>query len=180
MTTHSALGHPVAIVMGSDSDFESMKGAVEVLDEFQVPCAMRVLSAHRTPEALKAFVDGTARAGTKVFIAGAGSAAHLAGTVAALTPLPVLGVPLPGSMLNGLDALLSTVQMPAGIPVGTFAIGPSGARNAALFAVSILAVHDSALAQRLDAYRQKMGEKVAAGDRKVQDALAGTRAARKS
>lgn len=171
MSAGTSLGSPVAIVMGSDSDFEIMKGAVEVLDEFQVPCAVRVLSAHRTPEALRRFVEDTAQAGTRVFIAGAGAAAHLAGTVAALTMLPVLGVPLPGSSLNGLDALLSTVQMPPGIPVATFAIGAGGARNAALCAISILALADPALAGRLTAYRTKMGEKVAAADRRVQDLL---------
>ncbi len=161
--------------MGSDSDFEAMKGAVEVLDEFSVSCTLRVLSAHRTPELLARFVEESTQGGTRVFIAGAGGAAHLAGTVAALTTLPVLGVPLGGSMLNGLDALLATVQMPAGIPVATFAIGAAGARNAALCAVSILALGDPALARRLESYRARMIEKVAAADAKVQSALAGMR-----
>jgi phosphoribosylaminoimidazole carboxylase PurE protein len=164
---------PVAIVLGSDSDFEAMKGAIEVLAEFQVASTLRVLSAHRTPELLRRFVEEATRGGTKVFIAGAGGAAHLAGSVAALTPVPVLGVPLPGSMLNGLDALLSTVQMPAGIPVATFAIGAAGARNAALCAVSILALADADLARRLESYRARLVEKVQAADARVQATVAG-------
>ncbi len=169
-------GVAVAVLMGSDSDFDVMKEAAEVLGEFGVRCDVRVLSAHRSPSALRTFVEESARTGTRVFIAGAGGAAHLAGTVAAHTALPVLGVPLPGSMLNGLDALLATVQMPAGIPVATFAIGTAGARNAALFAVALLALSDPALAERLGAYRVRQAEKVASADRRVCDAVAARRA----
>jgi 5-(carboxyamino)imidazole ribonucleotide mutase len=151
----------VAVIMGSKSDWETMKNAVETLDELGVPCEARVLSAHRTPEATTEFARGAADRGLRVIIAGAGGAAHLAGVVAAHTWLPVLGVPIQ-SKLQGLDSLLSTAQMPGGIPVGTLAIGDAGAKNAALLAVAILATSDNALREKLEAFRRKQSETVLA------------------
>ena len=151
----------VAIIMGSKSDWETMKNAVETLDELGVPCEARVLSAHRTPEATTEFARGAADRGLRVIIAGAGGAAHLAGVIAAHTWLPVLGVPIQ-SKLQGLDSLLSTAQMPGGIPVGTLAIGDAGAKNAALLAVAILATSDNALREKLEAFRRKQSETVLA------------------
>ena len=151
----------VAIIMGSKSDWETMKNAVETLDELGVPCEARVLSAHRTPEATTEFARGAADRGLRVIIAGAGGAAHLAGVIAAHTWLPVLGVPIQ-SKLQGLDSLLSTAQMPGGIPVGTLAIGDAGAKNAALLAVAILTTSDNALREKLEAFRRKQSETVLA------------------
>jgi 5-(carboxyamino)imidazole ribonucleotide mutase len=143
----------VAIIMGSQSDWPTMRRAAEVLDELGVPYEARIVSAHRTPERLYAFARGAKAEGFKVIVAGAGGAAHLPGMTAAMTPLPVLGVPVRSSALSGQDSLLSIVQMPAGIPVGTLAIGEAGAVNAGLMAVAILALSDPALAQRLEAWR---------------------------
>jgi 5-(carboxyamino)imidazole ribonucleotide mutase len=143
----------VAILMGSKSDLDVMRNAAETLDHFGIANEMRVISAHRTPDRLRAFLASAEERGFVAIIAAAGAAAHLAGVTAAQTLIPVLGVPLSGTSLNGMDALLSTVQMPAGIPVGTLAIGKAGAVNAALLAVAFLARHDAALRARLAAYR---------------------------
>lgn len=145
----------VAVLMGSKNDWASMQPAVEVLEAMGVGCDARVISAHRTPERHHAFVTTAEAAGIELFICGAGFAAHLAGVTAALTPLPVLGVPLDSSALDGLDALLATVQMPGGIPVATFGIGKSGAKNAGLFAAAMLAGADPSVRKALDAYRKK-------------------------
>jgi 5-(carboxyamino)imidazole ribonucleotide mutase len=144
---------PVAIVMGSRSDWATMKRAADLLDELGIPHEARVVSAHRTPDRLFAFAKGAAAAGHRVIIAGAGGAAHLPGMVASMTTLPVLGVPVPSRALSGLDSLLSIVQMPAGVPVGTLAIGEAGATNAGLLAAQILALGDEALAARLADWR---------------------------
>ncbi|TMH61020.1 MAG: 5-(carboxyamino)imidazole ribonucleotide mutase [Betaproteobacteria bacterium] len=146
--------------MGSTSDWETMKAAAKMLDEFGVPYETKAMSAHRTPELVAEWATGAAKRGLKAIIAGAGGAAHLAGVVAAHTTLPVLGVPIPSKHLQGLDSLLSTVQMPKGIPVATFAIGEAGAANAALYAVAILALSDSKLATRLADFRKKQSEAV--------------------
>jgi 5-(carboxyamino)imidazole ribonucleotide mutase len=151
----------VAIIMGSKSDWETMRHAVETLDDLGVPNEARVLSAHRTPDATTDFARQAADRGLRVIIAGAGGAAHLAGVVAAHTWLPVLGVPIQ-SKLNGLDSLLSTAQMPGGIPVGTLAIGEAGAKNAALLAAAILATSDKTIRQKLEDFRWKQSEAVLA------------------
>ena len=153
---------PVAIVMGSQSDWPTMKRAADVLDQLGVAHDDRIVSAHRTPDRLHAFGKGAADEGFKVIIAGAGGAAHLPGMVAALTHLPVLGVPVQSKALSGQDSLLSIVQMPAGIPVGTLAIGDAGATNAGILAASILALNDEALSQRLQAFRAAQTEADAA------------------
>jgi 5-(carboxyamino)imidazole ribonucleotide mutase len=144
----------VAILMGSKNDWEVMRRAEETLEELDVACDSRVISAHRTPRRLTDFLADAEQRGIEVVIAGAGGAAHLAGVAAAHTLLPVLGVPIASSPLQGLDALLATVQMPGGIPVATFAIGPAGAKNAALFAAAILARRDAALRERLAKWRE--------------------------
>ena len=149
----------VAIVMGSKSDWDTMRHAAETLDELGVPNEARVLSAHRTPEATTEFARNALERGLRVIIAGAGGAAHLGGVIAAHTVLPVLGVPIQ-SKLQGLDSLLSTAQMPGGIPVGTLAIGDAGAKNAALLAVAILATTDKKLRQKLEEFRKKQSESV--------------------
>ena len=146
---------PVAIIMGSRSDWPTLKGAAEALEALGVPYEAKVVSAHRTPERLYDFAKGAQAAGFKVIIAGAGGAAHLPGMTAAMTMLPVLGVPIKSSALSGQDSLLSIVQMPAGVPVGTLAIGEPGAANAGLLAAQILALGDSALAARLDDWRAR-------------------------
>ncbi|WP_370033792.1 5-(carboxyamino)imidazole ribonucleotide mutase [Qipengyuania mesophila] len=143
----------VAIVMGSQSDWPTMTCAAEVLDELGVTTDVRIVSAHRTPERMYDFAKGAADAGIEVIIAGAGGAAHLPGMIAALTHVPVLGVPVQSNALSGQDSLLSIVQMPAGVPVGTLAIGTAGATNAGLLAAAILANHDPALSQRLQDWR---------------------------
>ena len=150
----------VGIVMGSTSDWDSMKAAAKMLEEFGVPCEAKAMSAHRTPELVAEWTRSAAGRGMKAIIAGAGGAAHLAGVVAAHTTLPVLGVPMPSKHLQGLDSLLSTVQMPKGIPVATFAIGEAGAANAALFAVAMLALSDATLAKKLAEFRVKQAEAV--------------------
>ncbi|MDD2709566.1 MAG: 5-(carboxyamino)imidazole ribonucleotide mutase [Verrucomicrobiae bacterium] len=157
MTTESKI--QVAVIMGSKSDWDTMKNASEILREFGVPHECRVISAHRTPELLAEFIKNAEKRGLEVIIAGAGGAAHLAGVAAAHTILPVLGVPME-SKLQGLDSLLSTVQMPAGIPVGTLAIGSAGARNAALFAIAILARQQPGLQEKLKAFRQEQKQKI--------------------
>ena len=148
----------VAILMGSASDADTMEQAKQILKEFDVPCEVKVLSAHRTPEQTIEYAKAAKGRGIKVIIAGAGGAAHLAGIVAAVTTLPVIGVPIKSKTLNGFDSLLSMVQMPAGIPVATVAI--DGASNAGLLALEILALSNSELSAKLDAYRTKMQEKV--------------------
>ncbi|MCP5432772.1 MAG: 5-(carboxyamino)imidazole ribonucleotide mutase [Alphaproteobacteria bacterium] len=145
----------VAIVMGSRTDWPILAAAAEILAELDVPHEARIVSAHRTPERLYAFARGAADEGFKVVIAGAGGAAHLPGMIASLTHLPVLGVPVPGKALSGLDSLLSIVQMPGGIPVGTLAIGEAGAKNAGLLAAQILALSDAALGERIAAWRAR-------------------------
>src|SRR3954467_3741484 len=152
---------PVAIIMGSQSDWETMRFAADTLQALGVACETRIVSAHRTPQRLFAFAKGAKAAGFKVIIAGAGGAAHLPGMTAALTSLPVLGVPVESKALSGQDSLYSIVQMPAGIPVGTLAIGKAGAINAALLAASVLALSDTALGKRLDLWRAKQTAAVA-------------------
>ena len=150
----------VGVVMGSDSDWPTMEKAVEVLEQFGVPYEARVVSAHRTPELLVEYSKSAQERGLKVIIAGAGGAAHLPGMVAAMTVLPVLGVPVQSRALSGMDSLLSIVQMPKGIPVATFAIGEAGAGNAGLSAVSILATSDDGLADKLQAFRDDQRDSV--------------------
>jgi len=158
----------VGILMGSDSDLPTMEEAAKILQEFDVRFALHVASAHRSPDRVARFAREAEGQGFRVLIAGAGGAAHLAGVIAAHTVLPVVGVPMDGGSLNGLDALLSTVQMPGGIPVATVAIGKAGARNAALLAIQILALSDPQLRRRLLAYRAKQTAQVLAKDRQVQ------------
>lgn len=150
----------VGVVMGSTSDWEVMSHAARVLEDFGIGYEARVLSAHRTPEALERWIAELERAGARCIIAAAGGAAHLAGVVAARTQLPVLGVPMPSKNLQGLDSLLSMVQMPRGIPVATFAIGEAGAANAALFATAMLALSNDDLAKRLAGFREKQTQAV--------------------
>ncbi|MDJ1158278.1 5-(carboxyamino)imidazole ribonucleotide mutase [Chelatococcus sp. SYSU_G07232] len=152
---------PVAIIMGSQSDWATMRHAAETLDALGIAHDARIVSAHRTPDRLYAFAKGAKAAGFKVIIAGAGGAAHLPGMTAAMTALPVFGVPVESKALSGQDSLLSIVQMPGGIPVGTLAIGKAGAINAALLAASVLALGDEALAERLDAWRARQTASVA-------------------
>ena len=145
----------IALLMGSSSDWDTLRAAAEVLDEFAVPFEARVVSAHRMPDEMFRFAEQARERGLRAIIAGAGGAAHLPGMLAAKTTLPVLGVPVPSRHLSGLDSLYSIVQMPKGIPVATFAIGTAGAANAALFAVAMLAVDDAALLARLEAFRAR-------------------------
>jgi 5-(carboxyamino)imidazole ribonucleotide mutase len=154
-------GAPVAIIMGSQSDWTTMRHAADTLAALQIPCVAKIVSAHRTPDRLYAFARDAREAGFRVIIAGAGGAAHLPGMTAAMTSLPVFGVPVESKALSGQDSLLSIVQMPAGIPVGTLAIGRAGAINAALLAAAVLALGDTALADRLDAWRRAQTEAVA-------------------
>lgn len=155
------MGAPVAIVMGSQSDWPTMKCAADALDKLGVAYDARIVSAHRTPQRLVDFAQGAADEGFKVIIAGAGGAAHLPGMVASMTHLPVLGVPVQSRALSGQDSLLSIVQMPAGIPVGTLAIGEAGATNAGLLAAAILATNDDALAGRIKEFRAAQSASVA-------------------
>ncbi len=150
----------VLILMGSDSDAPVMKGAVDVLNELGVPCEMTVASAHRSPARVMRLVAEAPARGVRVFIVGAGAAAHLAGVVAAHTARPVIGVPIESSPLHGFDALLSTVQMPPGVPVATVAVGKAGATNAGVLAAQMLALADTGLAARVDAYKARLAEKV--------------------
>jgi 5-(carboxyamino)imidazole ribonucleotide mutase len=157
----SGASKPVAIIMGSQSDWVVMRRAAETLEALDVGYDARIVSAHRTPDRLVAFAKGAKAAGFKVVIAGAGGAAHLPGMTAAMTMLPVFGVPVPSKTLSGQDSLLSIVQMPAGVPVGTLAIGEAGAVNAALLAAAVLALSDEALAARLEAWRAQRTAEVA-------------------
>lgn len=157
----NATSPPVAIIMGSRSDWPTMKGAADALDSLGVAYEAKVISAHRTPQRLFDFATGAQDQGFKVIIAGAGGAAHLPGMAASMTILPVLGVPVRSKALSGLDSLLSIVQMPGGVPVATLAIGEAGAKNAGLLAAQILALSDPALAQRLAVFRQAMTDSVA-------------------
>jgi len=150
----------VGVVMGSTSDADVMKGATETLKELQIPYEARVISAHRTPKQAQEYASTAAERGLQVIIAGAGWAAHLAGFMAAHTTLPVIGVPIDSSPLQGLDALLATVQMPPGIPVATVSLGKGGAKNAAVLAAEILALKDAPIAERLSAYREKLTREV--------------------
>jgi 5-(carboxyamino)imidazole ribonucleotide mutase len=152
----------VAVIMGSKSDWETMRQCVDTLNELGIASEHRVLSAHRTPDATADFARKAEGRGLRVIITGAGSAAHLAGVVAGLTQLPVLGVPIPSSTLHGLDSLLSIAQMPGGIPVGTLAIGSAGAKNAALLAAAILALSDDKIRRKLEAFRKKQTKAVLA------------------
>ena len=157
----------VLILMGSDSDAPVMQGAVDILTELQIPCEMTVASAHRSPERVMRLVSEAPGRGVKLFIVGAGAAAHLGGVVAAHTTLPVIGVPIDSSALKGWDALLSTVQMPPGVPVATVSIGKPGATNAGVLAAQILALADTSLSQRLTTYKKKLAEKVEAAAAKL-------------
>ncbi len=158
----------VAIVMGSQSDLETLRDAAGILEKFDIAHEIRVISAHRTPEAARSFALSAEERGIRVIIAGAGKAAHLAGVLASLTTLPIVGVPMTTSDLGGLDSLLSMVQMPGGIPVATVAIGKAGAKNAGLLAVAMLALSDDDLKARLKQYRKEMTEEVEAVDRQLQ------------
>ncbi|MCB9964182.1 MAG: 5-(carboxyamino)imidazole ribonucleotide mutase [Rhodospirillales bacterium] len=151
----------VSVIMGSQSDYPTMEQATLILQQFEIPHEVRIVSAHRTPERLFSFARSAEERGLKVIIAGAGGAAHLPGMVASLTSLPVLGVPVESKALKGMDSLLSIVQMPGGIPVGTFAIGTAGAKNAALFAASILALEDDVLSEKLTSWKQAQTASVA-------------------
>lgn len=162
MSKKNPLVAQVGIVMGSDSDWPIMKACAETLKQFGVPHEAKVLSAHRTPDQALEYAATAQARGMKVLIGAAGGAAHLAGVLAAKTQIPVLGVPMPSKHLQGLDSLLSMVQMPGGIPVATFAVGEAGALNAALFAVSVLALEDAEVATRLANFRQRQTEKVLA------------------
>ena len=158
----------VAVVMGSDSDLPVVSETIKLLDEFGVACEVRVLSAHRTPEEVRTFAMKAAGRGVKVIVAAAGGAAHLAGVIASMTTLPVIGVPVESAALKGMDSLLSTVQMPAGVPVATVAVGKAGAVNAAVLALQILALADDELKAKLKDYKATLVKKVKAKDEKVQ------------
>ena len=159
-----------AVIMGSDSDWECMKATVEMLKEFGVPHDVRVVSAHRSPGAVREFALSAAETGFGVIIAAAGGAAHLAGVIASMTTLPVIGVPMQ-TKLGGIDSLCSTVQMPSGVPVATMSIGDAGAKNAAIFAVQILALDDASLAKRLGEYKVNLAESVVEKNEKVRKDL---------
>ncbi len=161
----------VAIFIGSESDFDVVKGAVEILKEFEVPFALEVTSAHRTPERTVNLVETFEEKGVKIFIAVAGKAAHLAGVVAAHTSLPVIAVPVGSATLSGFDALLSSVQMPKGVPVACMGLGKSGAINAALLAVQVLGLEDPALAAEMKEYKKKMAAQVEESSTKIKDLL---------
>lgn len=154
------MGKKICIIMGSQSDLETVQAGIDILKEFKVDFEVRVLSAHRTPKELAEYVEDSAKNGAKVFIAAAGGAAALAGVVAAHTTLPVIGIPMETSSLKGMDSLLSTVQMPAGIPVASMAIGSAGAKNAAIFALEILGIEDKTISSKLIQYRQAMKDKI--------------------
>jgi len=158
----------IGILMGSDSDWPLVKKAVETLSDFGLTCEVRVLSAHRTPVAAAEYAEGADKRGLRVILAAAGGAAHLGGVLAAHTPLPVIGIPIQGGALNGLDALLAMVQMPAGIPVATVTLGSAGPVNAALLAVQILSTDRPALRRRMVAYKKKLEKKVSEGNERVQ------------
>ena len=159
--THTDPNPQIGIIMGSQSDWETMHYAHDLLHEFHVKHEVKIVSAHRTPDRMRDYAHTAQSRGLKLIIAGAGGAAHLPGMVASMTPLPVLGVPVESHALKGMDSLLSIVQMPGGVPVGTLAIGPAGAKNAALLGISILATQDPDLMKKLEAYRQAQTESVA-------------------
>ena len=161
----------VGILMGSDSDWPAMKGCVDMLQQFGVACEVRILSAHRTPVETAAYAKTAQERGLQVIIAAAGMAAHLAGAVAAQTTLPVIGIPMASGSLQGVDALLSTVQMPPGIPVATVGIGSAGAKNAALLAIQILALQDKDLAKKLTDHKTKLAQIAKEKNKKLQDEL---------
>jgi len=158
----------VSILMGSDSDLDVMAGAADIMKQFQIPFELTIASAHRSPNWTRRYLQQAERRGIRVFIAGAGGAAHLAGVVAAHTTRPVIGVPIESPALKGLDSLLSTVQMPAGVPVGTMAIGRVGARNAGIFAVQILAASNKSLSNKLKAFKKSLEKKVEEKAKKIQ------------
>lgn len=161
----------VGILMGSDSDWPKIKGAKAALDEFGVACEVHVMSAHRTPATVQDYVTTARQRGLRVIIAAAGGAAHLAGVVAAHTTLPVIGLPVPTAELGGLDSLLSTCQMPGDVPVATMAVGMGGPRNAGLFAVQILATSDDTLAARFADFKERLEQKIAAKDARLQEII---------
>lgn len=163
----------VSIVMGSDSDLEIMNEAAKALEQFGIAYEIDVTSAHRSPARTAEFARGAAARGIKAIIAGAGGAAHLAGVIAAETTLPVIGVPIPSTSLNGMDSLLSTVQMPAGIPVATVAIGKAGATNAGILAAQIIGLSDSGIAAKLKQHKQKLAQGVEEKSRKLRESRAG-------
>ena len=163
--THSDPNSVIGLIMGSQSDWETMKLCHEILHSLEIPHEVKIVSAHRTPRRMFDYAESAKARGLKVIIAGAGGAAHLPGMVAALTPLPVLGVPIKSKSFKGLDSLLSIVQMPGGVPVGTLAIGEAGAKNAALLAAAILGTADEAIMSRLEAYRKTQTEQVSAEPR---------------
>lgn len=168
MTNSNGKDIQVGLIMGSSSDYETMKNAEDILSSFSIPYEIEVVSAHRTPERMYEYASKAKEKGLKCIIAAAGGAAHLPGMVSSMTPLPVLGVPVKSRALNGLDSLLSIVQMPGGVPTATFAIGDSGAKNAALFAIRILALEDSSLAKKLEDYSIEQSQKALAGNEVVQ------------
>jgi 5-(carboxyamino)imidazole ribonucleotide mutase len=161
----------VSIIMGSHSDYETLKHAEDILIEFSIPYEIQIVSAHRTPDLMYEFAKSTLKKGVKAIIAGAGGAAHLPGMVSSLTIVPVLAVPVQSKSLNGLDSLLSIVQMPSGIPTATFAIGNAGATNAALFAIQILSLEDKSLFQKLSTWRKNRADKALEGNIIVQEKL---------
>lgn len=163
----------VSIVMGSDSDLEIMREAGKVLDDFGIAYELDVTSAHRSPDRTAEFARGAAARGIRVIIAGAGGAAHLAGVIAAHTTLPVIGVPIPSTSLQGMDSLLATVQMPAGIPVATVAIGKPGATNAGILAAQMIALADASVAKKLEGHKEKLARGVAEKSKKLQESLKG-------
>ena len=169
----SAGGAKVAVLMGSDSDLERLRPCLSTLQALQVPYVARVLSAHRTPRDLVSFVESAPAEGVRVFLCAAGGAAHLAGVVAAHTTLPVLGIPMDNPPLGGLDSLLSTVQMPGGVPVASLGAGSGGPVNAALFAARVLALGDPGLAHRLEAHRESQAQEVRAKDARLRETLGG-------
>ncbi len=154
------MGKKISMIMGSKSDLKTVQPAIDILKKFKIGFEVKVLSAHRTPKELERYVEKASDAGTKVFIAAAGGAAALAGVIASHTPLPVIGIPIETKSLKGLDSLLSTVQMPGGIPVASMSIGKAGAKNAALFALAILGISDKKIQSRLCAYKQSIRAKI--------------------
>lgn len=161
----------VGIVMGSDSDWPLVKKAFDTLRDFSVPCEVRVISAHRTPDLAAEYSKTAMERGIRVILSAAGGAAHLGGILAAHTPLPVIGIPVAGGALNGVDALLATLQMPSGIPVATVALGSAGPTNAALFAIQILALSDKSLMDKLLAHKEKLAKKVEVANARVNDEI---------
>jgi len=172
VTDSKSVAPPVAVVMGSDSDLETLQGCLTTLKDLGIACEVRVISAHRTPDAAHTFAKEAAARGLRVVIAAAGGAAHLAGVLASLTPLPVIGVPIQTSGLGGLDSLLSTVQMPSGVPVATVALGRAGPVNAAVLAAEMLGIADLEVRARVEAYKAKLAERVAIADENVRGAHA--------